>query len=196
MDLPNSEWFNPNGIDYRSIMTPAQWAEALDRFTVGDVPPHLKSSNALKQATEIALTLRLGDEDDEILDIEAMLGVAWYVAKAFNAGRPVNSLGFVAVRLANCARDEDWSWARDFPLNLSDREAKTAWDWVEFGLREFERLETEHCPDRLRASRRVDDIIYLVKKYGRDAVKKAISTPLYEGRWYTSWSQLERVIKA
>ena len=193
LESPATEWFNPNGIDYRPLMTLDEWGAALERFTDDDVPAYLKSSHALRQATEIALTLRLGDDDDEIIDLESLLGVAWHIGKALNAGRRINSLGFIAVPLASFVHVGDFSWARDFPMDLTENETQVAQRWVEFSIGQFKRLETGHCPDRLRASRRAQDWIYLVNTYGRDAVQRAIATPTE--RYYTAAIQLEATIK-
>ena len=204
-DWKTTKFFTENETSHTGIVDAdtslTAWGKLLDRY--GGAPKHLQTGGALQQAAEIAHEIVASDMSggSPVPAWHAMPAIAHAIARAHAEGKRIRSLGFIAQRLVQMARDGDLTRIHDLPVTI-DRDAfaeahELATEFVNAG-RAWKQLSLH--AEVLLSTVQVEALADLMKRYGRNAIVDSFDLVRRLDKWPTerqlicAWSWWEEAI--
>lgn len=188
------EWEWNSDRDAPNSMSLSWWWLWLDAF--GAKAGHLRTPTVHRQALALAHELEATDEYGQFDRQEAMVGIAFAIGRAVAAGKTIRSLGFIAQRLLMATKSGDASWVVDRRSCLPDQRFIEMSALADRLLSELKHRGVLIDEWHLVATMEIEWLEYLVRKYGRDLLGRAVSSmvPDDAGEKLWSWLELEEVI--
>jgi hypothetical protein len=176
------------------------WRGRLDRY--GGAPEHLATSEAFRQAVELGheLQARLGGSVTVARVVNAL---AYWLAKAHEAGTTIQSLGVVALDLARRANSKDDAWVYDLPDGLPESERSQTEKLANAAVAALDKAGILINRRDLLSNVEMETLACLIRRYDYDEVVAGMNREiaarapnLREGYSIAGWTWFDTAIKA
>jgi hypothetical protein len=186
-------------LDEAGGVTHASWLAWLARY--GEAPAHLKTPAAYREALTLGNEIVAHDPADLML-WQALPGIAFAVMQAVKRGKPIRSLGFIAVKLLRNTTAGDWSWAFDIPSTLAPEIFNVAAVWARYWVPQLEAAQIPLQREALLGTIQVEQLNDYLQRYGANAIAAGLKARLGSRQEWPqagsvcAWHWFDEAIKA
>jgi len=170
---------------------------ALLAYHGGDVPDHLKTPHACRQALEIAKLFQVVFRAPFFDGI--LTALAYWICDALAKGRTIRSLGFIVERLSRQVGEGDFSGLLNLPSRMDGDEFDEAFAFAEQAITAFQQAGFNVETDLLLSTFELEGLAATIREHGHDRVANMVNEAVKwqagsdRTGWIYEWKTLESV---